>query len=325
MSARQASPLGVVRAATRPWPGLFWLNVLLWTLFHVLPVFYGIAVGWVFDALAAGDPNAVQEGIFLFGAVVLARVGTFELGVWRYSLFWHRWRVLLQRNLLAWLLTADGSRVPPSATGAAVSTFREDVDELVEYVENWIDGGGLVAFVLVALGVLVSIDPLLTGVVIVPMVLAAVLNRMMSDTIRDRRTHLRLATESVTGYLGDVFRAIMPVKAAGVEHRLLSHLEDLNETRNDAALRDTAITEILRSVVQNMANIATGLVLIVGAGSHREGALSVGALATFVVYIPRLTNYLAWAGEIGAQRARTDVAGGRLRRLSVDAADEGLL
>jgi ATP-binding cassette subfamily B protein len=321
----QLTPIGVVRRASRPWPLLFWVNVGLWTAFHAIPIVFGIAVGIVFGALAADDPDAVRSGLLLLGAAILGRVGVFEVGVWRYSIFWHRWRLLLQRNLLRWLLTAPGARVLPSATGAAVSTFREDVDEVVEYVENWIDGAGLVLYVIGAVVVLVTIDPLLTGVVLVPMVIAAVATNAMSGVIQRRREALRRATERVTGFLGDAFTAILPIKTAGVEDEMAGHLEDLNLDRNDAALRDTATTEILRTLNQNMANLATGLVLIAGASSLRSGALGIGALATFIVYIPRLTNYLAWAGDIVAQHARTRVSLARMRRLAVDAPDEALV
>ncbi len=319
------SPIAVVRRAARPWPLLFWTNVVLWTVFHTIPVLYGLAVGIVFDALAEGDADPVRSGIAFLAAAIIGRLGVFELAVWRYAIFWHRWRLLLQRNLLRWLLTAPGSRILPSATGAAVSTFREDVDEVVEYTENWIDGGGLVLYVVVALGILVSIDPLLTAAVVVPMAVAAALTRALSQVIQRHRTALRAATEDVTGFLGDLFTAILPVKTSGAEVPALAHLESLNETRNRAALRDTATTEILRSGNQNMANLATGLVLLLGATSLRSGELSVGALATFIVFIPRLTAYLAWAGDMIAQHARTGVSLSRMRRLAVDAPDEALV
>lgn len=318
-------PTAVVRRAARPWPALFWLNVGLWTVFHTIPVVYGLAVGMVFDALAADDPSPVRSGLLLLAAAILGRVGVFQLGVWKYAIFWHRWRLLLQRNLLRWLLTAPGSRVVPAATGSAVSTFREDVDEVVEYVENWIDGAGLVLYVLAAVGILLSIDPVLTAVVVVPILVAAVVTRAMAGVIQRHREALRTATERVTGFLGDLFTAIHPVKAAGAESNMLDHLEVLNEDRNRAALRDTATTEILRSMNQNMANLATGLVLIAGAEALRTGELGVGALATFLVYIPRLTGYLAWAGDIIAQHTRTKVALARMRRLAVDAPDDALV
>jgi len=321
----QLSPIAVVRRASRPWPGLFWVNVALWTAFHAIPIVFGIAVGIVFDALAGEDPDAVRMGLLVLGAAILGRIGVFELGVWRYSIFWHRWRLLLQRNLLRWLLTAPGARVLPSATGAAVSTFREDVDEVVEYVENWIDGAGLVLYVIGAVAVLVTIDPLLTGVVLVPMVIAAIGTNALSGMIRRHREALRRATERVTGFLGDTFTAIGPIKTAGVERSMAGHLEELNDSRNDAALRDTATTEIMRTLNQNMANLATGLVLVTGASSLASGDLGVGALATFIVYIPRLTNYLAWAGDIVAQHARTRVSLTRMRRLAVDAPDDAFV
>jgi ATP-binding cassette, subfamily B, bacterial len=318
-------PWGILAAATRPWRWLFWVNVILWTAFHGIPVVFGLATGWVFEALASQDAGAARTALVVLGAAILARVAVFGVGVWQYARFWHRWVLLLRRNLLRWLLTAPAARVLPAATGAAVSTFREDVDELAEYVENWTDGGGLVLYLAGALTVMLSIDVVLTIAVSVPMVLAGTLTQSFSGRIRRHRESMRRATEVVTGFLGDLFTAIGPVKTAGVEPRLLHHLVRLNDVRHRAALRDTAIGELLRSLNQNMASIATGLVLLFGARSLQAGTLGIGGLATFIVFIPRLTGYLAWGGEMVAQHARTKVSFDRMLRLAVDAPGHELL
>lgn len=315
----------ILKAAARPWPLLFIVNLILWGAFHVLPTAFGLAVGEVFDGLDGADSDMVISGLVLFGAVVLGRVVAFETGVVVYTTYWHRWLLLLRRNLLRWLMTAPGSRVLPMSTGAAVSTFREDVDELSEYVENWVDVGGLVLFVGSALWILVGIDTRLALLVVIPLIVAASFTQAMSGRIRSYRQRMRKATERVTGFIGDLFTSIETVKAAGSQRTMLGHLAEVNAVREEAALRDTFLEELVRSVNRNMSNIATGLVLLAGAASLRDGVLTVGELATFLVYIPRLTGYMAWAGEMIAQHTRTLVSFDRMHLLAVDAEDEDLL
>jgi ABC-type multidrug transport system fused ATPase/permease subunit len=74
-----------------------------------------------------------------------------------------------------------------------------------------------------------------------------------------------------------------------------------------------------------MSTITIAIVLLVAAGSISEGSFGIGDLALFLTYLPRLTDYMAFAGDIIAQHRRTGVAYERIRGLSVDAPDDELL
>lgn len=206
-----------------------------------------------------------------------------------------------------------------------MSTFRDDVDDLVEYVENLVDGGGLVLFAVGSVAVMLTIDTRLTVLVLIPLVLTVMFTQSLSPQIRSRRRAMRESTEDVTGFIGETFGAISAVKLADAADPVLDRFAELNETRRRAALRDTFLTELLRSINTNMATIGSGIVLIVAASSLREGTFSVGDLAVFLTYLPRLTGYMAFAGDIIAQHRRTGVAYERIRRLAVDAPDSVLL
>jgi ABC-type multidrug transport system fused ATPase/permease subunit len=74
-----------------------------------------------------------------------------------------------------------------------------------------------------------------------------------------------------------------------------------------------------------MASIGTAVVLLMSAGGVRAGSFSVGELTIFLTYLPRLTDYMAFTGDIIAQHRRTGVAYERIRALAVDAPDSALL
>ena len=58
----------------------------------------------------------------------------------------------------------------------------------------------------------------------------------------------------------------------------------------------------------NMAGVGAAIVLLVAAGGILDGSFSVGELAVFLTYLPRLTGHMAFAGDIIAQHRRTGVA-----------------
>jgi ABC-type multidrug transport system fused ATPase/permease subunit len=298
---------------------MFWINVLLWAGFHLFPAVIGIMVGQVFDALDSGDRNLVYSALWIYLAVIVGRLVLFQSSILSYSRLWHRMILLVRRNLLDYLMRAPGSRVLPMSTGAAVSTFREDSDQLIDYVENLLDLFGLVAFLGTSTWIMQSKSLALTMWAILPMFGAFVITRTLSGRIKMYRERLRTSTESVTGFIGDFFTAIESVKATGTAAPMISHLAKLNEERQRSALKDTFLDQLVRSLNRNMANVSTGLVLLAGASLIQSKQLSIGDLTVFLVYIPRMTGYMAWGGQMLAQHFRARVAVTRMMRLMVDA------
>jgi ABC-type multidrug transport system fused ATPase/permease subunit len=317
----------LAREMIRYRPRLFFASALLWALVHGSPVVLGILVGMVFDRITGEAPAAASPWtpVALFAALAIGRNAIIYVGDIAWIKYWNDQALQLRRNVLRWLLEAPGSRVLPSSSGEAVSTFRDDVDDLLEYVENWVDLSGLLLFAVGATVVMVRIDPLMTLLILIPLVLTFLLTQALSPQIRSRRRAMRVATERVTGFIGETFGSVQAVKLARAEEPVLEEFANLNQARRRAALRDTFLTEFLRSINVNMATVASAIVLLVAAGRIQSGGFTVGDLAVFLTFLPRLAGYMAFAGDIVAQHRRTGVAYERIRALTVDAPDEALL
>jgi ATP-binding cassette, subfamily B, bacterial len=309
-------------------PGRFFFCFACWTIVHGSPLIFGILIGVVFDRLAQGSPvdATAWAPAIVFAVLAIARNGVIWLGdrVWISHVI--EGSLQLRRNLLRWVLEAPGSRVLPLAPGEAVSTFRDDIDDLLEYMENWVDMGGLVVFGVGSVAVMASIDAGLTATLLVPLVLTVFITQALSPQIRRKRRAMRTATDEVTGFIGETFSGVQSIKLAAAESSMLGRLHALNEVRHRAALADTFLTEVLRGINRNMSTIAVAIVLLAAAGSIGQGGgLTVGELAIFLTYLPRLTDYMAFLGDIIAQHRRTGVAYERIRGLAVDAPDSDLL
>jgi ATP-binding cassette, subfamily B, bacterial len=308
-------------------PGRFAFSFVLWTIIHGLPLAFGLATGMVFDRLADGDDPASSPWpiVAVFAALAIGRNGI----IWVGDRTWIRHLIeqglQLRRNLLGWVLEAPGSRVIPKSPGEAVSTFRDDVEDVLEYMENWVDLGGILVFGVGSVVVMASIDPQLTLLVLIPTVAAAFLTQAFGPVIRTRRRAMRAATEAVTGFIGETFSAVQAVTLRRAEEPVMAEFRRLNRVRREAALRDTVLTEILRSINRNMATVGVAIVLLAAGADVASGVISVGDLTIFLIYLPRLTDYMSFVGDIIVQHRRTGVAFERMRSLSVDAPDAVLL
>ncbi len=308
-------------------PKLYLFCFLCWATIHSFPLLFGLLIGQIFDALAGDQPafDSAWTWVAIFGFFAIGRHGLIWVGELRWIVYWNDQSLQIRRNLLRWLLEADGSRVMTVSPGEAVSTFRDDVEDLLEYMENYVDGGGIVIFALGSVTVMATINPWLTAILVVPLLLVVFVAQSLGPEIRNRRRAMRIATEDVTGLVGESFGAVQSIKLAAAERPVLAEFHRRNEVRRKAALRDTLLTEALMAVNVNMATITIALVLLVSAGGLSDGSISVGELVIFLTYLPRLTFYLAFVGHFIAQHRRTGVAFERMRRLAVDADDSDLL
>ena len=238
-------------------PALFFYSFGMWAVVHGSPIAIGILIGQVFDRLtdSASAASSAWTPALIFTALVLGRNGIVWLGDVAWIGYWNEQASELRRNILRWILEAPGSRILPVSPSEAVSTFRDDVDELLEYVENFVDMGGLVVFGVGSVYIMSTIDAGLTVLILIPLILTILVTQALSPQIRARRRAMREATEAVTGFIGESFGAAQAVKLARAEGAVLAQFKRLNETRRVAALRDTFLTELLRSISVNMAGV----------------------------------------------------------------------
>ncbi len=305
-------------------PALLLLNVFIWLLVHASPVLVGVFMKGIFDALSGQAGAVVSPWTYLALAlgVDVMRIGALAGGVYAYASYWAEVVLRMRRNLLAYLLTAPGTRRLPDSPSEAISRFRDDVEDIGEYLEQWIDVWGLVLFAAIALTVMFRVDPLMTALICLPLLFTLLLTNALRPHIRRVRRAMREATGRVTDFLGETFNAVQAVQGAGREAAVLAEFERRNAVRRRTALTDSLLAEVFKSVNDNMVNVATGVILLIGAGAMQRGSFTVGDFALFVTFLPRLTGTISFLGAMMVQHKRTSVAFERLSALLHDGGPE---
>jgi ATP-binding cassette subfamily B protein len=202
----------------------------------------------------------------------------------------------------------------PASPGEAISRLRDDVQEVCNGLGWMLDPVGQVVAAGIAASILLRIDPLLTLAILGPLVAVIVVVRLSNARVRRLRRAAQQSIGDVTGLLGEVFGAALAVKVAGAEHHVVHHLAALNEARRRASLVDRVFTQVVSSAATNVANIGTGILLLLAAGALGDGRLSVGDFALFVAYILVLTQITSGLGMFMTNYRQMDVS---LQRLLV--------
>jgi len=295
-------------AWSRPW--MFSASFVLWTLFMFLPLGTGLITRAFFNTLTGEAPAAVGVEALL-GLLVGSeglRVVIFMICITLFFKFWNSAEALVRMNIFGWLMLGPGTRALPGSPGELVSRFRDDVHELLLFIDTWLDVTGHLLFAAAALAIMLTINWLITLVVFLPMVGIVAVTHVASTHIRSYRQASRATTGRVTGYVGELFGAVQAVKVASAEGRAVAQFRALSESRRKAALKDHLLTALLDSFNVNTVSLGMGLILILAAGSMQGGSFTVGDFALFATYLGSVAALPRWVGRLMARYKQVGVS-----------------
>lgn len=290
-----------------------------WALNHSLPLLTGLVLKAIFDRVSRG-PEAADAALALVGvlvAVELMRALVFYGALLLWPAWWHTVFALVRTNLLASLL---GDRVPPAARlpdspAEAVGRFREDVADLVWFVDVWVDVIGGIVFTVVALFIMVRIDPRITLVVVVPMVAVVISTRLLSRRIRTYHDRFRQAGANVGSLVAELFTNVLAVKVGGAGGAAMARLREENDRRRTSGVQAELTTNLIPVCSEVAIEVSIGLVLLLAAPAMRTGEFTVGDLTLFTTYAAALTALPRWTGRLLARHREAGVALRRMARL----------
>ena len=297
--------------------GLYTLNCILWSLIHVEPLILGLIFKEFFNILRPGEKFTMD----LFGIIAVTAVYT--LGR-MFNIYWgamvdnaHRFimSALLRRNMFAGILKKPGAVSIPCSQGEALNCFRDDAGTIEDSISWTLDFIGNVVFVIVAVFIMVSINVQITLFVFTPLVAVVALVQILRSKLQKYREASREATGQVTGAMGEIFSAVQAIKVAGEEDNILRHLEKLNQRRHKMMLKDTLLTQTLHSVFYNTVSIGTGFILLLAAGSMKNGSMTVGELSLFIYYLNFISDFTSFFGSFIANNRQAKVSFLRIAEL----------
>ncbi|KHF35587.1 putative multidrug resistance ABC transporter ATP-binding/permease protein YheI [Paenibacillus sp. P1XP2] len=222
-------------------------------------------------------------------------------------------QAILRTNMLKGIMRWPGRNLPASP-GEAVSRFREDVDEVVEYVESWVDFWGRLAFAVISLVIMARINWQITLVALLPLLAVTLLNNLSGNRARRYGQMNREATGRITSFIAESFGAVQALKLGQAEEHVHRRFVQLNESRRQAALKDNLFKEWMRSLNQHVLSICTGIILLMCASAMKAGRFTVGDFALFTSYLTNIAFSISLFGFMVFQHKRLKVS---LDRMSV--------
>ncbi|MBF2014951.1 MAG: ABC transporter ATP-binding protein [Rivularia sp. T60_A2020_040] len=300
-------------------PRLYLIDAFFWLFILGLPILPGLIIREFFNTLTGESKYNFSPTILIIFLLVTGLGRVIFIFIGRLTKTQHRFTMsaLLRHNLLQAILKRPGAMSLPVSQGELISYFRDDIELIEDNVVGTAEVFDAAIFAFISLIILANINWKMTILVFLPLVLVIFVIQQMGKRIKRYRRNSRIATEKVTGLIGEIFNSVQAIKVAGAETLLISHFQELNEQRRKAVLKDQLFTAILNSNFQNLVNLGTGIILLTAASFLQQGTsnLSVGDFALFVYYLAFVTEFITFLGEFIASSKQTEISFERMTGL----------
>ncbi len=295
-------------------PRLYLLHAVLWSVIHMSPLLPGLIARAFFDTLTgqAHLPIGTTGLVVLLVVIAMSRAALYLAAGFVEITLRFTMSGLLRRNLLRHILERPGAHALPYSIGETISRFRDDAYQAEDDLDWTSDVLGTGLFALGAFLVLLHINARMTLVVFLPLVVVVAAARRASTALGRYRAASSQATSQVTGAIGDILAAVQTLQAAGAEERTVARFRRLNEQRRTAMLADRLATQALDAITANTVSVGTGLIMLLAAGSLRDGSLTVGDFVLFVSYLGFIADFTGGLGRFLAHYRQTGVAFARM-------------
>jgi ATP-binding cassette subfamily B protein/ATP-binding cassette subfamily C protein/ATP-binding cassette subfamily B multidrug efflux pump len=302
-----------VRQNWRP----YLLAALMLASVSALTVFIPRQVGHIVDGLAAGPlDNAVLLGQLSW--LVAAGVLIYFLRVaWRLQLFVASYRLgaELRTRLYARLCLQGPDFFHQRGTGDLMALATNDIDAVeMASGEAMLAGfDGTVTLILVVAMMTLGIDWRLALVALLPFPFMAFAFWRISSHIHQASKDSLACFGKLNDHVQETLTGVRTLRALGLEERSAKRLSELTEAAASASLQAQRWEAAFEPAVGIALVSATVIALGLGGALVWQGALTIGALTAFSMYLGQLIWPMFAAGWVLALMERGRAAWGRLQ------------
>ncbi len=285
-------------------PGLYGWVLFLQLPRRLLALLPALIVQQIIDGLTHGMRlgNPFWGLVALLLGLMLARmtVGMTVMTSERFPMF--HTQLLLRKNVLAHLLRQPGAADLPFATGDMLNRIEGDPGALAHILIMTAFTTGIGVETMVALSIMIHINPVLTMVAVLPLLIGTLVVNTFGQRIERYRKGSREAAGAVSSYLVEMFGAVQAIQVAGAIASTVRRFAVLNERRRRASLRENLFRNAFLGIFDSgISALGVGLILLLAGNALRMGNFTIGDFTLFVSYMS--LNIARLSSEIIARLA----------------------
>ncbi|MEU2776435.1 ABC transporter ATP-binding protein [Streptomyces sp. NPDC007162] len=305
----------------------------LWWLVRVQPgrSLAGALLGTVWLTLMAGTPylmaRAVDDGLVPGRTAVLAgwTAAIFLLGAVNAWVSILRHRTMTRVRMDAYFRTVKvvvghavrlGAELPRRAgAGEVVTIGVGDVHTIAQALTVVGPGVGAVVVYAVVAGLLMTVSPLLTGVVLLGVPVVALLAGPLTRRLQGRETEYRERQSVLTARIGDLAGGLRVLNGLGGKGLFADAFRRDSQHLRAQGYRVGAVASWVQALGVGLPTVYLAVVTWIAARMTARGDITVGQLVSVYGYVAVLVGPVAFFLDMGYQLSRGVVAARRVVRL----------
>lgn len=214
----------------------------------------------------------------------------------------------IKKNMMHFLLENRSSSGLQSSVGSIINVFSEDVGNMEASVTWFSTVIGQLFRGIGALVILFFINYQVALFAVLPLLIVIIITNKMEGKIRKNTSESRSTTAKVSDFIEEMFSYVMTIKTSLAKNNILTELEELNEDRYHAKLKESLWENILSTLYKNTTNFGTGIILLVSAYSISRGEFTIGDLSIFIFYLVYITDTIESVSNFNIFLAQTNIS-----------------
>lgn len=314
------SLLGRILGWMKPYKAMFALSavlVLLWSTLHVmLPVIISVVV---IDHILRGETNSLTPDLGLIDLTdwlaVSLQVTPLVAACILYAIVQICWAVIghahrqtliasvinglrdLRLDLFRHLETRPASFYDRVAVGRVMTRVTNDVEALYELLRGIGTLIGEFVPFFVALAIMLSVDPVLTGYLLLAMPIMALVTYLFRRATRQLFRKVRMSLSSLNQYMQENLAGLQVVQLSGREETNLEHYNDINRENRFWETRSMRLETFYGAFNDSMGSIAIGVIVWYSAPEVIQNEITLGGAILFTRFIDMLFQPIVALGE----------------------------
>lgn len=293
--------------------------ILLLTFFWIVGFTLPLATGWLLQVFFNKLRNnavvsfGIWEILILLLATILARELIRVLTFAQEPLVTVSTQALLDYNLMKYFRFRPGAEAKPFAPSEMISRFQGDTRVIAIFLIWAPPFVGRVVFAILAVTIMVNINPVMTLGAILPLIVVVAVVRATRAKTESYRRSTRKATGEISEAIGEIFSAVQAIKVAHAEKHVINYFQLLNENRRLVALKERLFNETQNALFGGTVDLSTGIILLLASQTFQTNSFTVGDFALFVYYLAWI---MAFTNQLGTLLVRFKQVGVSFERLT---------
>lgn len=221
----------------------------------------------------------------------------------------------LRRDMFAHLQKQPTSFFDRNEVGRIMSRVQNDVHQLQEFMDIGIVTLGDIAMLGFITLVMFIMDPFLAAVTLGSVPLLLIIMTFWQKYSRPTFVKVRVAISAVNANLQENISGVRVAQSMNRQSLNLNHFDNLNSDHLEATKKAAWLAAVLLPAVEVLTVVSMSSVIVVGGLMTFEGALEVGFLVAFLMYVQRLFEPIRTLAMQYTQFQRAMASGARIFEL----------